>query len=122
MLRPFFEAYEILADVLSRAPAQIAEKELAALAMGVGRQYLAQGRVRSSESVSTLLFATASKVASDQHLLEPGSDLDERRWAFHRELLSILDDIDAVEAVANEQFKAREPESRNSFRRPWPRQ
>ncbi len=122
MLRPFFEAYEILADVLSRAPAQIAEKELAALAMGVGRQYLAQGRVRSSESVSTLLFATASKVASDQHLLEPGSDLDERRWAFHRELLAILDDIDAVESVANEQFKAREPASRNTFRRPRPRQ
>ena len=120
MLRPFFEAYEILADVLSRAAAQIGEKELAALAMGVGRQYLAQGRVRSSESVSTLLFATASKVATDKHLLEPGSDLDRRRKAFHRELLSILDDIDDVESIANEQFKAREPTSRNTFRRPSP--
>ena len=122
MLRPFFEAYEILADVLSRAAAQIGEKELAALAMGVGRQYLAQGRVRSSESVSTLLFATASKVATDKHLLEPGSDLDRRRKAFHRELLSILDDIDDVESIANEQFKAREPTSRNTFRRPSPPQ
>ena len=122
MLRPFFEAYEILADVLSRAPAQIGEKELAALAMGVGRQYLAQGRVLSSESVSTLLFATASMVATDKHLLEPGSDLDPRRKAFHRELLAILDDIDDVESIANEQFKAREPKSRNTFRRPSPRQ
>ena len=69
----------------------------------------------------TLLFATASKVAGDQQLLEPGPDLDARRRAFHQELLSILEDIDDVESIANEQFKAREPGTRNTFRRPSPR-
>ena len=49
MLRPFFEAYEIVADVLRDAPAEIDEKELTKRALGVGRQYVAQDRVRSNE-------------------------------------------------------------------------
>ena len=73
MLRVFFEAYEIVADVLRDAPADIGEKELTQLALGVGRQYVAQGRVRSSEPVSTLLFATARQVVADQDLLKPGA-------------------------------------------------
>ena len=79
MLRPFFEAYEIVADVLRDAPAEIDEKELTKRALGVGRQYVAQNRVRSNESVSALLFATARQVVADQHLLEPAADLAERR-------------------------------------------
>ena len=73
MLRVFFEAYEIVADVLRDAPADIGEKELTQLALGVGKQYVAQGRVRSSEPVSTLLFDTARQVVADQDLLEPGA-------------------------------------------------
>src|ERR1700751_5271997 len=45
MLRVFFEAYEIVADVLRDTPANIVEKELTQVALGVGRQYVAQGRV-----------------------------------------------------------------------------
>jgi glycerol-3-phosphate O-acyltransferase len=108
MLRVFFEAYEIVADVLRDAPADIGEKELTRLALGVGRQYVAQGRVRSSESVSTLLFATARQVVADQHLLEPAADLAERRIAFRRELRGILRDFDRVAQIAREQFIARE--------------
>ena len=48
MLRPFFEAYEIVADVLCDAPAEIGDKELTTLALGVGSQYAAQGRVRAT--------------------------------------------------------------------------
>ena len=75
MLRVFFEAYEIVADVLRDAPTDIGEKELTKLALGVGRQYVAQGRVRSSEPVSTLLFATARQVVADQDLLKPAARL-----------------------------------------------
>src|SRR5258708_25641314 len=82
MLRPYFEYYEIVADVLRDAPAEIGEKDLTSKALGVGRQYSAQNRVRSNEAVSALLFATARQVAADQHLLEPAGDLDERRSAF----------------------------------------
>ena len=112
MLRPFFEAYAIVADVLRDAPAEINEKDLTKQALGVGRQYFAQGRIRSNEAVSALLFATARQVAADQQLLETAADLDERRAAFLAELRAILNDMDEVEKVAGEQFFAREMERR----------
>ena len=112
MLRPFFEAYAIVADVLRDAPAEISEKDLTKQALGVGRQYFAQGRIRSNEAVSALLFATARQVAADQQLLENAADLNERRAAFLAELRSILNDMDEVEKVAGEQFFAREMERR----------
>jgi glycerol-3-phosphate O-acyltransferase len=108
MLRPFFEAYEIVSDVLRDAPAEIDEKDLTKKALGVGRQFAAQDRVRSNEAVSALLFATARQVAADQHLLEPAADLDERRTAFRDELRGILGDMDTVEQISREQFYARE--------------
>ncbi|QUR68326.1 glycerol-3-phosphate 1-O-acyltransferase [Mycobacterium spongiae] len=112
MLRVFFEAYEIVADVLRDAPADIGQKELTDLALGVGRQYVAQSRVRSSEPVSTLLFATARQVVVDQDLIAPAPDLAERRIAFRRELRNILRDFDSVEQVARNQFVAREFKAR----------
>lgn len=110
MLRPFIEAYEILASALRDAPADIDEKELTQRALGLGRQYVAQDRVRSNESVSALLFATARQVAADQQLLEPGADLAARRRAFCEELGDILTDMDRVDQYAREQFLAREAE------------
>jgi glycerol-3-phosphate O-acyltransferase len=113
MLRPFFEAYEIVADVLRDAPADIDEKELTKKALGVGRQYIAQDRVRSNEAVSALLFATARQVVADQNLLQPAADLSERRAAFRQELRGVVLDMDKVEQIAREQFYAREIERRS---------
>jgi glycerol-3-phosphate O-acyltransferase len=118
MLRPFLEAYEIVADVLRDAPAEIDEKELTKEALGVGRQYAAQTRIRSTESVSALLFATARQVAADQHLLEPAADLRERRSAFLGELRGILGDMDRVHLISREQFVEREARSRDSRQSP----
>jgi glycerol-3-phosphate O-acyltransferase len=112
LLRPFFEAYEIVADVLRDAPVDIDEKDLTRRALGVGNQYVAQGRVRSNESVSALLFATARQVCADQRLLQPAADLAERRTAFLGELRGILDDMDTVEKVSRRQFVARETRRR----------
>jgi glycerol-3-phosphate O-acyltransferase len=80
--------------------------------LGVGRQYVAQDRVRSNEAVSALLFATARQVVADQHLLEPAADLAERRTAFRDELRGVLQDMDKVERIAREHFYAREKERR----------
>lgn len=114
MLRPFFEAYEIVADVLCDAPVDIDDKELTQRALGVGSQYAAQGLVRSNESVSALLFATARQVASDQKLLTPSPDLRDRRRAFVHELRAVLADMDQVHTVSTEQFYAREAQLRES--------
>jgi glycerol-3-phosphate O-acyltransferase len=108
LLRPFFEAYQIVADVLIDAPADIAEKDLTTKALGLGEQYVAQGRVQSRESVSALLFTTARQVAGDQHLLESAADLAERRRAFRDELRGILTDMNKVDRYSREQFYARE--------------
>ncbi|MCV7281192.1 glycerol-3-phosphate 1-O-acyltransferase [Mycolicibacterium flavescens] len=108
MLRPFFEAYALVADVLRDAPTEIDEKELTRRALGLGDQYVAQNRVRSNESVSALLFATARQVVADQGLLEPGPDLLQRRRAFRDELRAILRDMDKVERISLKQFRARE--------------
>jgi glycerol-3-phosphate O-acyltransferase len=112
MLRVFFEAYEIVADVLRDAPADITQKELTKLALGVGRQYVAQTRVHSSESVSMLLFATAYQVVVDQDLIAPAADLAERRIAFRRELRNIIRDFDHIGRIARDQFIAREAKAR----------
>jgi glycerol-3-phosphate O-acyltransferase len=113
MLRPFFEAYEIVADVLCGAPADIGDKELTTMALGVGSQYSAQGLVSSAESVSALLFATGRQVAADQKLLGSsavgaGADLGERRRAFLAELRDIIADMDRIFQLSRDQFYARE--------------
>ncbi len=112
MLRPLIEAYEIVADVLRDAPAEIGEKDLTKLALGVGKQYAAQGRVRSNEAVSALLFATARQVVADQGLLETSPDLADRRAAFLAELRGILRDMDRVELESIQQFAEREAQQR----------
>jgi glycerol-3-phosphate O-acyltransferase len=112
MLRPFLEAYEIAADVLRDTPAEISEKDLTKLALGVGKQYAAQGRVRSNESVSALLFATAHKVIAYQKLLQASPDLAERRAAFLAEVRAILRDMDRIEMASFEQFAEREAQRR----------
>ena len=112
MLRPFFEAYGIVSNVLRDAPAEIDEATLTKRALGVGRQFVAQGRVSSNESVSALLFATARQVAADQDLLTSGPALQARRNAFRDELRAIVDDLDTVDAIAREQFAVREAERR----------
>jgi glycerol-3-phosphate O-acyltransferase len=103
MLRPFIEAYLIVADVLhSRPVMHMDAKELAIHALGLGRQYVAQGRVHSTESVSTRLFVTARQVAEDQDLLDSATpDLGARRAAYQCELRSILADIDTVEQLGH---------------------
>ena len=108
MLRPFFEAYEIVADVLCDAPSDIGEKELTKLALGVGGQYAAQGLVKNTEPVSALLFTTARQVAADQKLLEAAPDLQARRHAFLTELRGIVADMERIYQLSREQFYARE--------------
>lgn len=114
MLRPFFEAYQLVADVLRDAPPEIGDKELTGKALGVGAQYAAQSRVRSTESVSALLFATARQVVADQGLLTAAPDLSERRVAFVRELRAVLADMDRIDEISRRQFVERELRSRRN--------
>lgn len=114
MLRPFFEAYAIVAEVLLDAPVDLDDKELTRRALGLGNQYFAQGHIRSNDAVSALLFATARQVAADQNLFTPAPDLRQRRRAFRDELRGILRDMERVEQISLQQFLDRERRLRRS--------
>jgi glycerol-3-phosphate O-acyltransferase len=109
IVRPFVEAYRLVADVLASEDVSAAtadgsgladDAEVTRRALGLGHQYVAQGRLRSSESVSVLLFTTALQLARNRGLFEPGEDLAKRRAAFLTELRDLLRRIDRIEDLA----------------------
>jgi len=115
LVRPFVEAYRLVADVLahdeppsegasadgaSAAGASADDAEVIRRALGLGRQYVAQRRLRSSEAVSVLLFQTALALMRNRGLLEGGSDLAERRSVFLAELRDLLKRLDRIEDLA----------------------
>jgi glycerol-3-phosphate O-acyltransferase len=100
VVRPFVEAYRIVADVLAHDDGLSDEAEVVRRALGLGRQYVAQRRLRSSESVSALLFQTAVQLVRNRGLLEPGDDLAARRAAFLAELRDLIRRLDQIENLA----------------------
>ena len=100
IVRPFVEAYRLVADVLASDDGLFDDAEVTRRALGLGRQYVAQRRLRSSESVSVLLFQTALQLARNRGLLEPGEDLPKQRAAFLTELRSLIRRLDRIEDLA----------------------
>ena len=100
VVRPFVEAYRLVADVLAHDSRPVtADSDVVREALGLGRQYVAQHRLRSSESVSALLFQTALQLARNRGLLE-GDDLAVRRAAFLAELRDLVRRLDRIEDLA----------------------
>ena len=100
VVRPFVEAYRLVADVLAHDSRPVtADSGVVREALGLGRQYVAQHRLRSSESVSALLFQTALQLARNRGLLE-GDDLAARRAAFLAELRDLMRRLDRIEDLA----------------------
>src|SRR5439155_23737774 len=82
VLRPFLEAYRVVADALGRLDpaAPFDEDALLRACLALGQQYVLQRRIVSAESVSRGLFATALRLARNRDLVDPGaSDLAARR-------------------------------------------
>ncbi len=105
VLRPFVEAYHVVADVLTRRPASGAadEAEVLAACSALGRQYALQRRIRSAESVSRVLFQTALALARNRGLLdaEAGDQtIAVRRAELAGELREVIRRIDAIDALA----------------------
>jgi glycerol-3-phosphate O-acyltransferase len=107
VVRPFVEAYRLVADVLAGDDG-VGEDgaEITRRALGLGRQYVAQRRLRSAESVSVLLFQTALQLAGNRGLLEAGAgagadvDVAERRGEFLAELRDLVRRLDQIEDLA----------------------
>jgi glycerol-3-phosphate O-acyltransferase len=100
VLRPFVEAYRVVADVLrsygdADAPP---ENETLRRCLGLGKQYHLQRRIRSGESVSNVFFTTGLRLAANRGLLTGASSA--ARETFAAELTEIIRRIDAIEALA----------------------
>jgi glycerol-3-phosphate O-acyltransferase len=102
ILRPFLEAYRVVADALERAPANAKLDDAAFLrsCLALGKQYVLQHRIARQESVSQALFATALKLARHRGLVDGGGDaLPDERRAFAAELREDIRRVDAIEAL-----------------------
>jgi glycerol-3-phosphate O-acyltransferase len=102
VLRGFLESYLVVAERLAardpRAPLE--RSAFLAECVGVGRQWLAQRRLQSPESVSRELFGNALALAARRDLIDPGRDeLQAARQAFADEVRSAVERIGAIAAL-----------------------
>ncbi len=102
MLRSFFEAYAVVADVMASGDASgpFVESALLDECMGRGQQYLLQGRLRSPEAVSRHLFRAGIDLARNRGLLSPAEGIDDRRREFVASLHAVLRRLSAVHRIA----------------------
>ncbi len=103
VLRPFLDAYLVLADRLAdRGDSPVDEDDLLADALAVGRQWALQRRVASAESISLELFRTARALARHKGLLEGGAGTGSAREAFAAELREAVRRVNVIGEIAGE--------------------
>jgi len=103
VVRPFLEAYRVVGDALESRPSgeKIDEDRFLDDCLGLGKQYRLQKRIRSPESVSKVLFATALRLAGNRNLIDGDtSDLPGRRSELAAEIRATIRRADAIEALA----------------------
>jgi len=102
LLSSFLEAYLIVAERMAEGDPGVAivEQEFVAECLGVGHQYRLQGRIRSTESISRELFATALRLAANRGLVAPGGEeLAVRRTAFADEVRTLVARLRRIRSV-----------------------
>lgn len=95
VLRPFFESYRIIAEVIERDTyvAQLDEKTIKKDAMSLGGQYLRQQAIASPESVSNPLFESALSLAKYRNLLEGSPTSISNRLEFAATMRLLCDQV-----------------------------
>ncbi|MGB5809335.1 MAG: hypothetical protein WBG86_02320, partial [Polyangiales bacterium] len=99
VLRPFFDAYSVLAAELARWPSdtRVDRERLLERSLGYGRQRVLQGQLHSAESVTLELFRNALKLADHHGLLSGhGHELKAERVAFAAQLQAIVADLESL--------------------------
>jgi glycerol-3-phosphate O-acyltransferase len=98
ILRPFVDAYRVVADLVEEDAfmGTLDEKQLVDRAMVLGRRYVTEGAIASGESVSKILFENAVKLARHRGLLEAAPDIVDRRQAFATQIRSLATRLAAL--------------------------
>jgi glycerol-3-phosphate O-acyltransferase len=106
VLRPFVEAYLVVAEQLAESdPSEpIEEKTLIAECIAVGQQKLVRGRIAAAESISAELFGGALRLVSNRGLTD-----SESRRAFADEVRQVDRRIGVVQRMANRLIPGQEP-------------
>ncbi|MEU4689932.1 lysophospholipid acyltransferase [Actinoplanes sp. NPDC023714] len=106
VLRPFLDAYHVVADRLAAAEDDEPFDDARFLdeCLRVGRQWALQRRLASEESVSLELFKPALQLARHRGLVTPGGPAPaHRRSAFLDEVRTILRRLDTIAQLARAQ-------------------
>lgn len=100
VLRPFIEAYMVVAQVLEQAePEELADRrKLIARSLSLAKHQLLQGRIQCGDAVAASLMGSALDLAANHRLLEAASH--EARRAFAAEVTDVVTRIEAVAALA----------------------
>ncbi|MCW2737178.1 lysophospholipid acyltransferase [Nocardioides sp.] len=111
VLRPFLDAYLVLADRLAdHGDSPVEDDELLADSLAVGQQWALQRRVASAESISLELFRTALALARHKGLLEGGDGAGSAREAFAAELREAVRRVNIVGEIATDVAPSIHPE------------
>ncbi|WP_416955063.1 lysophospholipid acyltransferase [Nocardioides sp. T5] len=103
VLRPFLDAYLVVADRLAdHGDGPVDEADLLADSLAVGQQWALQRRVASEESISLELFRTALALARHKGLLEGGEGVGSAREAFAAELRDSVRRVTIIGEIAGE--------------------
>lgn len=76
---PLLESYAIVADELIVLEGEVDDKNFLAACLDRGRVYRREGRIRSDEAVSQVLFQGALLLAANRGLLNPGIEAEARK-------------------------------------------
>lgn len=100
VLRPFAEAYSVVADVLKTMPEgeMPDQKEVVNSALKLGKQAFLQRRITSEESIGKLMFSNGCKLAANRHV---GKDVNAAR-DFLREMNDITRRLRYIGGIAND--------------------
>ncbi len=94
VLRPFLEAYSVVAETLLLEGDQPVEaQQLKVRCLKMGEQLYHHGRIRNRESVSTALYDSGIKLVDNRGLL---TGTTESRQAFQRELTDLLIALNSI--------------------------
>jgi len=106
VLRPFLDAYSVVAEQLTVADAseEFDEQQFLAGCLRVGRQWALQRRLASEESVSAEMFRTALQLARHRGLIASDDpSLGKRRRDFADELREVRRYVAEIAGIASHQ-------------------
>lgn len=104
VLRPYIDAYRVVAEELTRSdpPNDIDEKLFLDRCLRLAKQWSLQRAITSEESISVEMFSTALKMARHRDLLDSdASEADEKRRQLARQLTELQRAADTLAAMSD---------------------